>query len=164
MSQGENWGCLATGVVVVAGAVWGFNHYEITRKDAVEPAPLTVAQSQTQPERPAGIIHKIEIKGDVWSVDANGVRGDRPHRTYWVTEDHLNAKAGKARSSMILYTVDCDTTAYRSLSVVEYDKAGKVLDRWPESMFTKTVSYPPPDSTMSGIIEAVCDRGFDVPR
>lgn len=125
---------------------------------AAPPAPL-YKPYEPYPDGPLATLPD----GTVWRMVWGKVKGPREARLAWVRSDHTKNKKVAARETMTLYTINCDTTGYRTLSIVDYDGAGKVLKSWGESVFTKDVSYPPPESYIENVVEGACLPRFDPP-
>lgn len=155
-------GCWLTAGALLFGAYWLYNHYEIRSKGTDAPPPVSTPAKPAAPQRPTGLVDITTLKnGSVWRLDAAAVIGPRSARQFWVREDHSNNKKETARQSQALYRVNCDTTAYRTLSVVDYDKDGGVVANLGPKDLNDTDRFPPPDSVIATAISRACDRGFD---
>lgn len=126
---------------------------ETPKAVTVPPPPLLPA---TPPVRPTGQVYLTTTKsGSVWSLNADSVKGDKRHRIGWVSMDYSKDKTVSSRSGRTLYSVDCETTATRTLSSIEYDKEGaanRTLDGKPEDPPT----YYPPESIAGGVVAEMC--------
>ncbi|MBP6363767.1 MAG: hypothetical protein KA329_09630 [Novosphingobium sp.] len=159
MSNGDDsWGCLVfAGIAVFAGwYVW--DKYEVRKRDEPLPA-LPVLES-----RPTGQLYVTELEdGTIWRLDADSVLGPREARQAWNIEDYTKKKNAKIKNVKTLYRINCNTTAYRVLSVVEYDSKGQVKGSWGTENFGDKDNYPPPDSVISSFVNLACGKGFDNP-
>lgn len=156
MADGDDlWGCIGLGAVALFGGWWLYNNYEIRPKEPQSPdVPLVY--------RPTGWIEIGTLEnGSVWRLDADSVTGPRKARQAWITEDHSNNKSEKARSAQTLYRINCETTAYRALSMVFYDKDGRVLRTLAEKELGQQERFAPPRTFAASIVEAGCHRGFE---
>ena len=88
------------------------------------------------------------------------VSGPRDKRLAWVRADHSKNKKVKARQTLTLFTINCDTSGYRTLSVVDYDKEGKLLEQWGEKTFGEDYSYAPPGSNIEHVVQGACLSRF----
>jgi hypothetical protein len=161
-SNDDTIGCLIAVAALLGGGWWLYNKYEIREReseaypDLIEPAPIVT--------RPTGQIELLELSnGSVWRLDAASVSGPREARQLWVFSDHTKNSTVEARETQTLYRVNCDTTAYRVLKVVDYDKDGKPLGMWSSEDFSKTEDFPPPRSNISYVVNRGCDPAFDPP-
>lgn len=109
---------------------------------------------------PEGPLAELE-NGTVWRMAWGTVKGPRTARLAWVRADHSKNKEQKARETLTLYQINCDTTGYRTLTVVDYDKDGKVLQKWGEATFSKDFDYGPPGSNISYVTDGACLPRFD---
>lgn len=158
MAQDDEWGCWIVGIVLLAGGWWAYEHYEIRER---EPEPEAIA-APLRPFRPTGLIEIGELDGGtIWRLDADSVTGPRAARQAWVIANHAKNSGVVARESKILYRINCDTTAYRTLSSVDYDKDGKVIGSWGEETFGDKDDYPPPQSYIAHVVDEACDEAFD---
>ena len=158
MANGEDtFGCVVAFLAVAAGGYWLFNKYEIReRPEVVEIAPPLPSV------RPTADIYVTTLDtGEVWSLDAGSVKGPRQKRIGWIVADHTKDKTTAARETKTAYQVDCDTGAYLTLGVVQYDKANKVLRSLGQEDFGKEPSYPPPGTVIETAINTICLPGFD---
>lgn len=159
MAQGDDaWGWII-GLALVAGAGWLlYEKYEIrerTQSEATELEPVPLY-------RPTGLLHVSTLdNGTTWQLDADTVTGPRDARQVWVIEDHSDNAKIAHRETSVLYRINCDTTAYRVLSIVEYDKDGKVVTRRGSEEFSPIDSYPPPRSLIAGVVMRGCWESFD---
>lgn len=153
-------GCLIGGGLLIAGLVWLYNNYRIEKID--KPPPITLKAPPYQPPKPTGLrTVSILDSGTVWRIDADSVIGPRKSRQFWIREDHTNDKSRSARETHSLFRVNCDTTGYRTLKVVEYDKDGGVLNQWGEELFKKSEDYSPPASHIGRALKAGCDPAYE---
>lgn len=165
----DDWGYIIAGIVLVGGAVWVYNNYTIERKNKTPPTismpPLeTRLREKAPPPRPAGLIYITELdSGTVWRVDADSVTGPRTARMIWKTADHSKDRSTAARETQTLYRANCDTSAYRTLKIVQYGKDGKLINSWGAEVLIDADDYPPPGSNIAAVIRAGCDSGFDPP-
>lgn len=109
---------------------------------------------------PEGPLAELD-DGSVWRMAWTTVKGPRTARLAWVRADHSKNKDRKARETLTLFLINCETTGYRTLTIVDYDKDGKVLGRWGESTFAKDFDYGPPGSNISYVIDGACLPRFD---
>lgn len=140
----------------IFGGWWLYQHYEVKPKNDVEP----LAKSQMQLPRPTGIWPVgTDMSGGKWTLDTSSVKGPRNKRIGWITvesgpKDKLETKFAKS-----LYEVDCGNTGTRILSVVGYDKKGKVTFSNSDAEKAK-VEFHPPGSMGDSAIAALCLEGF----
>lgn len=139
-----------------AGRLVCWDKYEIKKRDSN--APVVVSS----PIRPVGVVLVSELKnGTIWRLDADSVRGPKDARQAWQISDYSKNKNVTNREVKTLYRINCNTTAYRILSVVEYDKNGNVTGNWDEESFKKIDDYPPPGSILESFVNVACGAGFD---
>lgn len=153
-TDGDTIGCAVAAIAVVAGGWWLYNNYEIVERTAQAPLP----------PRPVGRIEVGTLPNkDVWRLLADDVTGPRDARQIWISQDHSKNAAVTARETVSLYRVNCGTLGYRTLSVVEYDKDGKVIQTWGTESFGESEDFAPPDTYIGDALEAGCDPAFDPP-
>lgn len=157
----DEWGCVVWGLILAGAGWWLWNNYEIRKKGHGDaPATLADAASPAPAIRPTGHIRLTELdSGTVWYLLADSVKGDRQHRVGWISEAHEKNKSIASRETKVLYQVDCDTTGYRELDRVEYDKGGKVLP--PRYQADGKPNFAPPGSNISTVTDAVCAPVYD---
>lgn len=128
--------------------------------DAPPHPPLPIpSPSDPYPEGPLATLND----GTVWRMVWSKVHGPRDKRLAWVRADYSKNAKVKAREQLTLFTINCETSGYRTLSVVAYNKDGEVLNSWNESVFGKEYSYAPPGSNIDAVVEAACLSRFDPP-
>ncbi|WP_141134037.1 surface-adhesin E family protein [Sphingopyxis indica] len=128
------------------------------------PIKLSAADAARDPNPlpPPRWMHITEIEnGTVWRLDTTSIRGPRNQRVAWVKEDHSKDQTVAHRSTMVLYSFDCDTTGYRTLSLKEYSKDGKVIRGLDYD--EPDQRYAPPDTNIGAVIEQACNSRFDKP-
>lgn len=136
--------------------------YDKWWKDDEPPRPPAPVYS-SQPAYPDGPLASLD-NGTVWRMVWGSVKGPRDARLAWVRADHSKNKSVTARETMTLYTVNCETTGFRALSIVEYDKDGKVLGQWGDEILSKDYDYAPPGSYIENVVEGACLPRFDPPK
>lgn len=99
--------------------------------------------------------------GTVWRMAWGRIKGPRTARTAWVRADHSRNKSRKERETFTLFLIDCETSGYRTLSVVDYDKNGKVIRSLGERYFGKDFDYAPPGSNIESVVDGACLPQFD---
>lgn len=147
-------GCVVTALLLAGGAWWLYNKYEVKER-VVEPyvAP-----------RPAYPIYVTTLdNGTIWKLDSASVIGPRTARQAWILEDHVGNKERVERETKTLYRINCDTTGYQTVELINYDKSGKVVSSWDEKAFGDQTSYAPPGTYIAGVVGAACDPRFDSP-
>lgn len=165
MMSDEGWGWVAS-IVIIAGGVWLYNHYEIKPKNAPSKVQLPPTR-EFLPPRPAGMqIVTEEKSGSIWRLNADSVRGDRQHRQGWVIIDASKDKTVTSwRFHHVLYLVDCDTTAARELSDIYYNAKGESI--WPtvdKDPKDAKLEYYPEGTIGYAPVRALCAEGFDAPK
>lgn len=136
-------------------ALAGYGGYKlITEK------PQKVAPAPFYDPYPKGPIAEIS-DGTVWNMVWASVKGPRTRRLAWVRADHAKNRDRKERETLTLYQVNCETTGFRTLTVINYSKDGKVLDRWGEDVFDKDFEYAPPGSIIENVVDGACLPRFD---
>jgi hypothetical protein len=160
-------GCWVVAILALGGVWWAYTHYEIRPKAEVPiitptaPAP-TARPASAAPVRPIGLIEAGELdNGDLWRIDADTVTGPRSARQVWVKSDHTQNKAAVSHETVTLYRINCDTSAYRTLALIEYDKRGKALRTFGAKDFSATDDYAPPGSYIQGVVRRTCLPAFD---
>ena len=140
----------------MGGGWWVWNHYEIRERESETPELPMPAY------RPTGHIEVTSFEnGTVWRLDADSVTGPRDARQVWIVADHSKDTSVPQRETKTLYRIDCDTTAYRTLSVVEYGADGKVTGNWGADTFADEENFPPPGTHISAVVAEGCRPGFD---
>lgn len=157
----EDWGLIFTLACVAAAGWWLWNKYEIVERAEKASPPIPLATPAAD-KRPTGSVFVTELDdGSVWSLNANSVRGPRDKRIGWVVSDNTKNKKVSSREVQTLYQVNCENTGFRTLTVIEYGKEGKVLNNWREEVFSKDNDFAPPTSNMGSVISLMCGKEFD---
>ena len=174
-NSGGSSGYWPIGVLILLAAV-GYNQWQektdAPSPGALEALPRPVALPKT-PSASAAVSGSGSVptpsprwlrvaamdNGTVWYLDTKSVRGPRDKRAVWVKADHSLASSVPHRKTMELYSVDCNTTGYRSLSIVQYSKDGKVVGE--QDFQNPPQLYAPPESNISNVVDRACDRRFD---
>lgn len=125
------------------------------REEAPPKPPIPIYEAY-----PEGPIAELD-DGSVWRMAWGSVKGPRTARLAWVRADHSKNKKLIPRETLTLYQINCETTGYRTLNIVDYDKDGNVLNKWGEDTFGKGFDYGPPGSNISYVIHAACLPRFD---
>jgi len=155
----DDWSGLVWTVIFIGGAAYLWNRY------FSEPDTPPVIETAAKPQRPSGLIPVTEFEsGTVWRLDADAVSGPEDARQAWVIADHTNDKTVSKRETKTLYRIDCKTTAYRTLSIVEYNGEGDSLQRLSEADLSKEAAYPPPGSNIAAVIDIACNNAFLIPK
>lgn len=155
----DDWSGLIWLAIMIGGGVYLWNRY------ASEPDTPPVIDTVAKPQRPSGLIPVTEFdNGTVWRLDADAVTGPKEARQAWVIADHTNDKTVTKRETKTLYRIDCNTTAYRTLSMVEYNGKGDSLQRLSEADLGKEAAYPPPGSNIAAVIDIACNDAFAIPK
>lgn len=143
---------------LVAIALGGYLAYVTWWKEpeVAKPAPLNEAALYAS--YPSNPLMTLE-NGTEWSMVWGKLKGPREARLAWVRQNHSKNKERDARETLALYKINCTTTGYVTLSVVDYDKDGKVLRDF--DSFTDKDSYPVPGSQIEVITDAACLPQFD---
>lgn len=161
----DNIGCILGGAFSIFAGIWAYNHYTIKKIEppvVITPTYVGGPPPPIKPSRPTGLIYVTSLEdGTIWRLDADSVIGPRRARQFWIKADHSKSKTITARETQTYYRVNCDTTGIRTLKVVEYDKDGKVLRMFNESVFGKEDDYMPPESILASAIRTGCDRAYD---
>jgi len=143
----------------VLGTFWGSKYYQIVEKPPKVPVPLASLPA-IQPMRPTGYIEAVTLEnGTIWKLDADNTKGPRKERLAWVFEDYSKVKTARQRDGRTLYRLDCETGHYDTLSTVNYDAKGKVLNRWKQADLNSD-GYAVPHSNMDAIVRAACLPAF----
>lgn len=142
--------------VIGLGLWWA---YEAWWQEDELPSPPPPAYSI----RPTGLQYLTTTKSKTaLSLDADTVRGGRANRQAWIVSDHAKDTTTQARESKELYAVNCDTTAYRNPSIVQYDAKGDVVFSWDESEADKAKTrHAVPGTIGETAINAICAARFD---
>jgi hypothetical protein len=158
----ETIGCVIGAAVLIGGAIWLYNNYEI-KKRAPEPPPPIVAASLPKPAvtRPTGMIElSTTTTGSKWLIDADSVSGPRKARQGWVTIDSSKDKTETVRTTKTLYLVDCDTTAARTLSTAAYSASDTALFTESHDPKDAKVEYYPPNTMGGAVVRRLCNEEF----
>lgn len=155
MSNNDEWTGALVALALIGGAYWYF-----TKDEELEPAPASPALMR--PYTDAWITETSDKS--VWWLESRSVKGPQEKRIAWMREDHSKNKKRKERETKTLYEVNCATTGYRTLTVIDYDKDGNVLNKWDDSAFSDDFSYSPRATNIGGFIESVCSPVFDPPK
>lgn len=95
-------------------------------------------------------------------LNADSVRGDRAHRQGWIISDFTADKAEKDGKRLEMMQANCDTTGFKIVSVVVYDREGETTHTWNEFPDRPTATqYPVPGSIGEGMVNAICDARYD---
>ena len=127
-------------------------------KDPEPPKTAPISVTESVARVPIGPLVTLS-NGTEWRMVWGKLKGPRNARLAWVREDHTNNKQRIERESLTLYKINCETTGYVTLSVIDYDKSGKVLKQFDQ--FSKEDSYPPPGSIIENAIEGACLPQYD---
>lgn len=162
-SSDDTFGCLAGGAALLFGGWWWFNHYEIKKKVEAPPAVITPVAKPVEPlvTRPTGVMNLSFLDGDTWKLDADSVSGPRTARMAWITIEHGKKPDRLAAQTRELWQIDCNTTAVKTLSSVDYDAKRKPItsiDTDPEKAQT---TYYPPGTIGSTVLKTACRSDFD---
>lgn len=136
-------------VAIGLGAYLAYSHWWKEPDTPQKQGPIKTADISY----PTGALAVLD-NGTEWRMVWTKLKGPRDNRLAWVREDHSNNKKRKARETLALYKIDCNTTGYVTLSIVDYDKEGKVIETWNE--FTDKPSFPPPGSIIENVVEGAC--------
>lgn len=155
-SSDDRVGCVLGFALLLAGGFWLADNYEVRKIDKT-PKPVV----STKPVRPiADMILPNGNKEFELYLISKGVKGPRTKRLAWVSRTW---KKGAVRDEKTLYEVNCETGAYRTLSLIKYDKDGDVVEFIRPEQFTKTQDYASPGSFIDTIMTYACMPGFDTP-
>jgi hypothetical protein len=111
---------------------------------------------------PLGPLVTLE-NGTVWNMVWTSLKGPPTARLAWVRQDHSENKTRDERETMTLYKINCTTSGFVTLSIIDYDKDGNVIDDW--GQFTKEESFAVPSSNLDSVVSAACLPQFDkLPR
>jgi hypothetical protein len=155
----DDWSGLVWTVILIGGAAYLWNRY------VSEPDTPPVIETVAKPQRPAGLIPVTRFEaGTIWRLDADSITGPAEARQAWVIADHTEDKTVTKRETKTLYRIDCNTTAYRTLSSVEYDSKGGSLNSWKEADSGKGADFPPPGSNIAAVIDIACNDAFSLPK
>lgn len=143
---------------LVAIALVGYLAYVTWWKEPEAPKVANTIPIQRASNLPPGPPITLS-NGTVWTIVWDDLKGPKTARLAWVREDHSNNKKRDARKSKALYKIDCTTTGYVTLTVIDYDKDGQVIRSI--SDFSDEQSYPPPDSIIENVVERACLPEFD---
>lgn len=143
---------------LVAIALGGYLAYLTWWKEpeAATPAPINeAARPATYPDGPLTTLSN----GTEWRMIWGKLKGPREARLAWVREDHTNNKERDARETLSLFKINCTTTGFVTLSVIDYDKDGKPIRDFDD--FSDKDSYPVPGSQIETVTDAACLPQFD---
>jgi hypothetical protein len=143
---------------IFAIALGGYLAYLTWWKEPEVAKPAPLSEAALYDSYPSNPLITLE-DGTEWSMVWKKLKGPREARLAWVRENHSKNKKRDARETLALYKINCATTGYVTLSVVEYDKDGKVLRDFDN--FTDKDSYPVPESRIEVITDAACLPQFD---
>lgn len=162
-SDGEQFGCAIGALVVIGGGWWLFNNYEFRKREPEPPVPvITTTPVAPKLPRPSGDIElTTSTSGSRWVLDADSVSGTRKARQGWVNIDASKDKTANYRTEKTLYLVDCETTAARILSDMNYGTDGKPIYSESHDPKDAKVIYYPPDTLAGGVVRRICNVDFD---
>lgn len=143
---------------LVAIALGGYLAYLTWWKEpeVATPAPLNeAARFANLPDGPLTTLSN----GTEWRMIWGKLKGPREARLAWVREDHTKNKERDARETLSLFKINCTTTGYVTLSVIDYDKDGKMLRSFDD--FSVKEAYPVPGSQIETVTDAACLPQFD---
>lgn len=152
--SGDGW--IVWLILAGLGGLWA---YETWWEDKPLPAPPPPAYST----RPTGPQYVTTTSSNTeLMLDADSVRGNRQNRLAWVVSDHSKDKTVDVRETKQLYAVNCETTAYRNPSFVQYDAKGDVARSWNESDDDKAKTlHAVPDTIGESVVNAICASRYD---
>lgn len=127
-------------------------------KEPEAPKPATLTEAARYASYPSNPLITLE-NGTDWSMVWGKLKGPREARLAWVRQNHSKNKERDARETLALYKINCATTGYVTLSIVDYDKGGEVLRDFDN--FTDKDSYPVPGSQIEVVTDAACLPQFD---
>lgn len=138
------------------GGLWA---YETWWEEKAPPSPPLPAYST----RPTGPQYLTTTSSNTeLMLDADSVKGDRRNRLAWVVSDHSKDATVSTRETKQLYAVNCETSAFRTPSLVQYDGKGKVQFSWDESDDDKSPTrHAIPDTIGETVINAICASRYD---
>lgn len=141
------------------GCYIAYTHWWKTPEPPKTPVPNAAQLVASYPTAPLATLEN----GTVWRMVWTSLKGPPTARLAWVRQDHSENKTRDARETMALYKINCTTSGYLTLSVVDYNKDGKVIKDLDE--FTTKESYAVPFSNISGVVDNACLPQFDkLPR
>lgn len=146
-------------------ALMGWFGYKEWGEKPSPPAPVYVSPASGVAEAvatykpPKFLIVTQLTTGTIWYMDTDSVRGPREKRIAWFKEDHSKDKTMVPRESYLLYSFDCETTAYKTLSLKTYNRDGKVIDNIDYA--DPPTRYAVPASNIGSALEEACDQQFD---
>lgn len=143
---------------LVAFALGGYLAYVTWWKEPEVATPKPVDLAQHIEKYPTGPLAVLS-NGTEWRMVWSNLKGPRNARLAWVREDHSNNKERDARETLTLFKINCETTGYVTLSVIDYDKDGKPIRDFDN--FTDKDSYPAPGSQIESVTNAACLPQFD---
>ena len=148
-------------ILLALGVWWFFDNYEIVDKsESVELVEKYLEEAT--PVRPTGLLHVTTVSGgSTWSVDADTLRGPSTERLAWLVANHSKDKSISHRETQTLYEVNCDRGSYVTRKVLYYNKDGKAVQEWDDSVFSDTPDYAASGSNMAAVVERMCDPLFD---
>lgn len=141
-------------IAIGLGCYIAYTHWWKTPEPAIPPAPIVSTGVSSGPVATLS-------NGTVWRMVWDSIKGPRTARLAWVREDHSKNKTLKARETLSLFKIDCTTSGYVTLSVIDYDKDGKVIEN--RSDFSKEETYAPPFTYIDNVVKAACRPQFDKP-
>lgn len=160
-------------ILVVVGA-FGWGAYDKWFKDDTPPiatyAPPPPSAEMAAPpptpdptlELPRWLFVTGTDSGTRWLLDTQSIKGGKDARVSWVKEDHSADRSVPFRKTMVLYSMNCTTTGYQVLSILKYDKSGKVQQS-ADYQEPQTV-YAPPESRIASVMGEACKDRHDPPK
>ena len=96
--------------------------------------------------------------GAVWYMDPVRSRTVGNHRQAWVKVDHTRDRSVAYRSSLELFSYNCDARTSRILSFTDYDSMGKVMRTQTQPDYGYETGYSPvvPDSIGETLMNRAC--------
>lgn len=154
---------LGCGLLIIAaiGIYVAYQHNWIDGWGAeIEPPPIVIPTPL--PERP--------YRTEVWTTDEGSVAtllgrgeisGPRTSRRFWIRHDHTENSIVAIRSTSTFYWINCETSEYKLLSMVNYMPDGTVNYSQNFSLDDAQIEYVAPTSNFGWVAFHVCNERYD---
>ena len=163
-STEDTLGCLVLAAALAYGSYWLYDKYEVKERDDPKIALASDSSPASARDYLPDRIHVTSTDaGTLYYLEPDTVKGPKTARVGWVVQDQSRDKGQLARTSRQLVWTNCETNEVKTLSFIQYDKSGKVLDSRDYPVDEAAVAYFPPGTIGAAAPTEMCHEMFDKP-
>jgi len=101
------------------------------------------------------------VGGSVYFVDPDRIKFVDGKYHVWIKGDHSRDRGERARTTMMMVSINCNASSMRMLSVTSYDSYGKVIQSQNQPDYDSGYEPITPDTMVDTLAAPLCSKNAE---